>query len=46
MFLNGATSEGSMAAGSGSSTTSSYWILRKPCTRDEFENAVEAAKKK
>lgn len=46
MYLNGATSKGSMAAGYGASSTSSYWILRKPCTKEEFEKAVEAAKKK
>ena len=46
MYLNGATSKGSMAAGYGSSSTNSYWILRKPCTKEEFEKAVEAAKKK
>ena len=45
MYLNGATSKGSMAAGYGSSSTSSYWILRKPCTKEEFEEAVEKAKK-
>ena len=32
--------------GTGSSQTSSYWILRKPCTKEEFEKAVDAAKKK
>ena len=41
MYLNGATSEGSSFNGSGGSTTSSYWILRKPCTKEEFEKAVE-----
>lgn len=41
MYLNGATSKGSMAAGYGASSTSSYWILRKPCTKEEFEKAVE-----
>lgn len=46
MYLNGATSKGSMAGGNGSSSTSSYWILRKPCSKEEFEKAVEAAKKK
>lgn len=46
MYLNGATSKGSMVGGYGSSSTSSYWILRKPCSKDEFEKAVEAAKKK
>ena len=46
MFLSGATSEGSSFSGTGSSETSSYWILRKPCTKEEFEKAVEKAKKK
>lgn len=41
LYLNGATSEGSSFNGSGGSTTSSYWILRKPCTKEEFEKAVE-----
>lgn len=46
MYLNGATSEGSSYQGTGSSETSSYWILRKPCTKEEFEKAVEVAKRK
>ena len=46
MFLSGATSEGSSFPGTGGSSTSSYWILRKPCTKEEFEEAVEKAKKK
>lgn len=46
MYLNGATSKGSSFQGTGSSETSSYWILRKPCTKEEFEKAVEVAKKK
>ena len=46
MFLSGATSEGSSFSGTGSSETSSYWILRKPCSKVEFEKAVEKAKKK
>lgn len=43
MYLNGSTSKGSSFQGTGSSSTSSYWILRKPCTKEEFEKAVEAA---
>jgi len=43
MYLNGATSKGSSYNGSGSSSTSSYWILRKPCTKKEFEKAVRYA---
>lgn len=46
MYINGATSEGVTINGSGGSETSSYWILRKPCTKEEFEKAVEKAKKK
>ena len=46
MYLNGATSKGTSVNGTGSSSTSSYWILRKPCTKAEFEQAVEMAKKK
>ena len=46
MYLNGATTEGSFSLGTGGSETSSYWILRKPCTKEEFEKAVEKAKKK
>lgn len=43
MYLNGATSKGSSFQGTGSSQTSSYWILRKPCTKEEFEKAVQDA---
>ena len=46
MYLNGATTEGVSIRGTGGSETSSYWILRKPCTKEEFEEAVEKAKKK
>lgn len=46
MYLNGATSRGASIQGTGSSQTNSYWILRKPCSKEEFEKAVEAAKKK
>ena len=41
----GATSKGSMVGGYGSSSTSSYWILRKPCSKEEFDNAVKDAVK-
>jgi len=46
MYLNGATSKGSSISGTGSSNTSTYWILRKPCTKKEFENALYEAVKK
>ena len=41
LYVNGATSEGEMAAGYGASKTTSYWIMRKPCTKEEFYKAVE-----
>ena len=46
MFLSGSTVNGSSFDGTGGSDTSSYWILRRPCTKEEFEKAVELAKKK
>ena len=46
MYLNGSTSKGSSFQGTGSSHTSSYWILRKPCAKEVFEQAVEEAVKK
>ena len=46
MYLNGATSKGASYQGTGSSNTSSYWILRKPCTKEEFEKALNDAVKK
>lgn len=46
MYLSGSTSQGATFKGSGSSETSSYWILRKPCTKEEFEKAVNDAVKK
>jgi len=41
LYINGATSEGSSYKGTGGSETTSYWIMRKPCTKEEFEKAVE-----
>ena len=46
MYLNGATTTGATANGTGGTTTSSYWILRKPCTKEEFDKAVKEAVKK
>lgn len=46
VYLNGATTSGATSMGTGYSSTSSYWILRKPCTKEEFENAVNEAVKK
>ncbi len=50
LFVNGATTSGSGVSingtGSASSKTTSYWIMRKPCTKEEFEKAVEDGIKK
>ena len=45
MYLSGNTSKGSSFQGTGTSSAYSYWILRKPCTKEEFEKAVEASTK-
>ena len=41
MYMSGSTSEGYSIYGSGGSETSSYWIFRKPCTKEDFEQAVK-----
>ena len=41
LYVNGATSEGAMVNGIGASETTSYWIIRKPCTQEEFNKTVE-----
>ena len=41
LYINGATSSGSSVNGTGASMTKSYWIMRKPCTKEEFEKAVK-----
>ena len=41
LYVNGATTEGTMYGGIGASSTTSYWIMRKPCTKEDFEKAVE-----
>lgn len=41
LYVNGATTSGSSFNGTGGSDTTSYWIMRKPCTKEEFEKAVE-----
>ena len=43
MYLSGSTSKGSSFQGTGSSRTSSYWIIRKPCSKEEFEKAAKEA---
>lgn len=46
LYINGGTTEGSMVSGIGESSTTSYWIFRKPCTKDEFDKTVEEGIKK
>ena len=41
LYVNGATTSGSSFNGTGGSCTTSYWIMRKPCTKEVFEKAVE-----
>ena len=41
LHTNGATSAGQSVNGTGSSETTSFWIIRKPCTKEEFDTAVE-----
>lgn len=40
IYLNGGSSEGAVYNGIGSSQTTNYIIIRKPCTKEEFEKAV------
>ena len=46
LYVNGSSSQGYMISGSGGSMTTTYWIMRKPCTKEEFEKAVEEGIKK
>lgn len=46
LYVNGATTEGAIYGGIGVSETTSYWVIRKPCTKEEFEKAVEDGIKK
>ena len=41
LYVNGATTEGAMYGGIDASETTSYWVIRKPCTKEEFEKTVE-----
>ena len=41
LYVNGATTEGAMYGGIGASETTSYWIIRKPCTKEELKKTVE-----
>ena len=41
LYSHGSTSEGGVYYGIGGSETSTYWIIRKPCTKEEFDEAVK-----
>lgn len=41
LYVNGSTTEGEMAGGFGESKTTSFWILRRPCTKEVFDKTVE-----
>lgn len=43
--LNNAT-EGTMSNGTGSNSAILYWIIRKPCTKEEFDKAVDGGIRK
>ena len=40
IYLNGGSSEVAVFNGAGGSQTTNYIIIRKPCTKEEFEKAV------
>ncbi|MBR0313786.1 MAG: hypothetical protein IJK39_01500 [Bacteroidales bacterium] len=45
IYVNGASMSGSSAGGYGSVSTAPYWIMRKPCTKEEFDAAVKCGVK-
>ncbi|MBQ8888954.1 MAG: hypothetical protein IJY59_05645 [Bacteroidaceae bacterium] len=42
LYVNGATNSSYQGTG----TSSTYWIMRKPCTKKEFDKAVNEGMKK
>lgn len=43
LYSHGTTTEGAVFNGVGGSDSSTYWILRKPCTKAEFEKAAKGS---
>ena len=41
LYSHGSTPEGGVYYGLGGIETSTYWIIRKPCTKEEFDDAVK-----
>lgn len=46
LFVNGATSEGAVVHGIGGIEATSYWIIRKPCTKEEVAKTIEEVMRK
>lgn len=46
LYSHGSTTEGAVFNGAGESESSTYWILRRPCTKEEFDKTVNDAVKK
>jgi len=46
MYRSGATVQGESALGYGETETNSYWIMRKPCSKEDFEKAVQESIRK
>lgn len=46
LYSHGSTTEGVVSNGTVESDSSNYWILRKPCTEEEFDRTVNDAIKK
>lgn len=46
LYITGGTTTGGSVQGTGGMSTTSYWIFRKPCTKEVFEKAVEEGIKK
>lgn len=41
MYVSGSSTSGGSASGYGSVSTAPYWIMRKPCTKEEFDTTVK-----
>lgn len=46
LYSHGSTTEGAVFNGAGESDSSTYWILRKPCTKEEFDKAAKESVRK
>lgn len=46
LYITGGTTTGGSFQGTGGTSTTSYWIFRKPCSKEIFEKSVEEGIKK